>query len=63
MNVNDAFRIAIDNSRGVIYNCNMFIVQATGWKDLPGTNTVAYLSSSPVMKKKGFIRLVPVHSG
>ncbi len=44
MRKNDAFRIAIDNSkvtlqivasltddtRGIIYDCNMFIVQATG---------------------------------
>ncbi len=45
MSENDAFRITTDNSkvmiriaasltinsRGAIYNCNMFIVQATGW--------------------------------
>ncbi len=45
MSVNDASRILMDNStviihivasltvdsRGVIYNCNMFIVQATEW--------------------------------
>jgi hypothetical protein len=45
MSVNDAFRIVIDDSRvmlqivaslsddsrGIIYDCNMFIVQATGF--------------------------------
>jgi hypothetical protein len=69
MNVNDAYRIIIDDSRvmfqiiashtddsrGVIYNCKMFKVKATGaypshllvgirlgWKSLSETNAQAY---------------------
>ncbi len=48
MSVNDASRIVIDNSRvtlqimesltddsrGIIYSCNRFIIQATGWNKL-----------------------------
>ncbi len=36
-----------------------FIVLAPGWKVLPGTNTLAYLASASVTKKKGFKRLTP----
>ncbi len=59
MSINDNSRIKIDNSRvtlqivasltdnsrGVIHNCNMFIVQATEWKRLTITNALAYIST------------------
>ncbi len=59
MSLDDDCRIIIDNSRvtlqivasltddsrGVIHNCNMLIVQATEWKRLTITNTLAYHKS------------------
>ena len=58
MSLNDATRIIIDDSRvvlqivasltdnstGIIYNCNMFIVQATAY--LLGVTHVKYLKST-----------------
>jgi hypothetical protein len=34
-----------------------------GWKDLPGTNALAYLSSLSVMKKKSFPALTTDDGG
>jgi hypothetical protein len=34
------------DTRVVIYDRHMFVVQATGWKGLPGANTLAYYENS-----------------
>jgi hypothetical protein len=37
----------------------MSVLQTPGWKGLAKTNTLAYLATSPVTKKKSYIILSP----
>ena len=43
----------------VIYDRKTFIVQATGWKGLPGRNAIACLASLSVTSKNGLIKMSP----
>jgi hypothetical protein len=48
-----------DNSAGVIYDHYDYIIQASGWKDLPGANGLAYLAFLSVVNQKKYIEFAP----
>jgi hypothetical protein len=48
-----------DNCVGVIYDHYVFIIQATGWKDLPGANGPTYLAFFVSGESKKFIGFAP----
>ncbi len=47
----------IDNAIVIIYDRNMFTIQAAGFKYLLGTNTLAYFGQVSWRNKKSFIAL------
>ncbi len=54
-NIINKFKASLtDDARVIIYNCDMFIVQATGWKGLPETNTLAYFALTSMTKAKRY---------
>jgi hypothetical protein len=46
-------------NRDIIYDRNMFIVQATGGKGLPGPSTQPYFAKSQIAAVKSFVTLAP----
>jgi hypothetical protein len=44
-----------DDARVIIYDCHLFIVQATGWKGLPRARKLSFKISSSVTTKKKFL--------